>query len=266
MFFRNWRSEVKKYREWKIMAENNAAKALEDQLKEEKNDLESIEALSNVLDLSVPLEKIECFDISHSSGMHTKASCVVFGPNGPIKKQYRQFNIDNITPGDDYAAMRQVLLRRYSKNKALPNMIIVDGGKGQLNQAVSVLKELNIENIILLGVAKGEGRKPGLEKLYFFNKKAVLHLKSDHPALHYIQFIRDEAHRFAITAHRKAREKSQFASSLENIAGIGKKRRLELLRYFGGLHELKKASVTEILRVPGISEKLAKKIVSNLQQ
>ncbi len=228
--------------------------------------MEKFEALKIILDLQEIPSQIECFDISHTNGTNTKASCVVFGVEGAIKKLYRQFDINNITPGDDYAAMKQVLTRRYSKNKLLPDLIIVDGGKGQLKQAEMVLKELNINHITLLGVAKGEGRKPGLEKLYLSSRKSPIALKSDHLALHLIQTIRDEAHRFAITAHRKKRGKMQIKSSLENIAGIGKKRRLELLRHFNGLQALQKASVNEISQVPGISDNLAKKIYLHIHK
>lgn len=165
--------------------------------------LKKWEAFRTFLKLSQSLNRIECFDISHTSGVLTKGSCVAFDIQGPVKSHYRQFNIDGIQPGDDYAAMKQMLTRRYVKRERLPDVIIIDGGKGQLKQAEMVLTDLNIQNIILMSVAKGIGRKPGLEKLYFSGRKTAIQLKSDHLALHLIQLIRDEAHRFAIQAHRK---------------------------------------------------------------
>jgi excinuclease ABC subunit C len=220
-------------------------------------------ALQQALTLDMLPQRLECFDISHSMGEATVASCVVFGEQGPIKSDYRRFNISGITPGDDYAAMRQALLRRYTRLKSdeakLPDILLVDGGKGQLTQAEHVLEDLQIQGILLIGVAKGEGRKAGLETLHFCDR-APLQLPADGLALHFIQQIRDEAHRFAITGHRQRRDKARNTSTLETIPGVGAKRRRELLRHFGGLAEIKRASVEELHKVPGISVALAEKI------
>jgi excinuclease ABC subunit C len=205
--------------------------------------------------------RVECFDISHTGGEEPVASCVVFNKNGPLKQAYRRFNIKDITPGDDYAAMRSALLRRFKNLHAnasqFPDILIIDGGKGQLTQARHVLTELNLSSISLLGVAKGEGRKPGLEKLFIGESSQPLSLAPDSSALHLIQYIRDEAHRFAITGHRKRRAKRRSTSQLQEIPGIGEQRCGELLRYFGGLQGVKKATSEEIAAVAGMGSALA---------
>lgn len=212
--------------------------------------------------LQIPkITRMECFDISHMQGDSTVASCVVFDEHGPCKSEYRRFNINHITKGDDYAAMEQALSRRYSgTEKNLPEVLIVDGGKGQVNVAKRVLSELNIDTITILGVAKGPSRKAGLEHLILAYDNQERSLPSDSKALHLIQHIRDESHRFAISSHRKKRQTLSLESKLENIPGIGSKRRQNLLRYFGGIREIRKASLVELEKVSGISANLAKQI------
>lgn len=256
------------FREWQSIAVTNAETELKQHQAEKNNILFKLELLQKVLHLPNLIERIECFDISHTQGELTKASCVVFGADGPIRKAYRQFNIEGVTPGDDYGAMRQALTRRYTKlkteNKILPDVILIDGGKGQLNIAIDVLETLQVSGVILVGVAKGPTRKAGVEKLWIAGHDAEIDLPMDHPARHVIQFIRDEAHRFAITSHRKARSKNRLQSALDQIAGIGKKRKADLLTFFGGLRELKSASSEEIAKVKGISRVLAKFIYEKL--
>jgi excinuclease ABC subunit C len=224
-------------------------------------------ALQDLVGLSKPPTRIECFDISHTMGEATVASCVVFNNNGPVKNDYRRFNIKEITPGDDIAAMHQAIRRRYQRLQAesavLPDIILIDGGPTQLKAAEQIIHELDIKGIILIGVAKGPTRKPGLETLHIPGKPAR-HLNSDSMALHLIQQIRDEAHRFAITGHRKQRDKKRHTSVLESIPGIGAKRRREILLYFGGIQAINRASLEELAKVPGISQSLAKRIFEAL--
>lgn len=224
-------------------------------------------ALQEALSLDELPQRMECFDISHSSGEYTVASCVVFDQDGPRKSDYRRFNIEGVTGGDDYAAMNQALTRRYSRlqkeDKTLPDLLIVDGGKGQLNQAKAVLAELGIHSMLLVGVAKGPTRKAGLEILHFVDGRE-LDLDGDNPALHLIQHIRDEAHRFAVSSHVQGRDKKRRRSTLEDIDGIGPKRRKALLTYFGGLPEVMKASQAELAKVPGISKNMAEEVYTIL--
>ncbi|MFS0827549.1 excinuclease ABC subunit UvrC [Pseudomonas phoenicis] len=253
---------------WQQMAVTNAEQALNARLANRQHMAARFEALAKVLDLDEVPQRLECYDISHSSGEATVASCVVFGPEGPIKADYRRFNIEGITAGDDYAAMQQALTRRYSRIKngegKLPDVLLVDGGKGQLNMAREVMQELAFTDLTLLGVAKGVTRKAGFETLYLNDAAHEFTLKGDSPALHLIQQIRDEAHRFAITGHRARRGKARRTSSLEDVAGVGPKRRRELLKHFGGLQELNRASIDEIAKAPGISKKLAESIYASL--
>ena len=197
-------------------------------------------------------------------GEATVASCVVLDGNGPLKADYRRFNIEGITPGDDYAAMRQALGRRYTRLKKgegkLPDVLLIDGGKGQLAEAEAVLEELQINGVTLVGVAKGPARKPGQEVLIISGSERPITLRSDSPALHVIQQVRDEAHRFAITGHRQRRAKARNTSALEDIAGLGPKRRQQLLKQFGGLQEVARAGVEDLAAVPGISKNLAQKV------
>lgn len=252
---------------WQQLAITNAEQALTARLTNRLHMAARFEALAQSLELDEIPERLECFDISHSSGEATVASCVVFGQEGPLKSDYRRFNIEGITAGDDYAAMQQALMRRFSKAKdtqgKLPDILLIDGGKGQLAIAQEVMQELAL-NITLLGVAKGVTRKPGLETLYLNDIEHEFTLPNHSPALHLIQQIRDESHRFAITGHRNRRDKARRTSKLEGISGIGAKRRKDLLTYFGGLQEISRASLDEIAKVPGISRKLAEQIYDAL--
>jgi excinuclease ABC subunit C len=222
-----------------------------------------------VLQLDELPGRLECFDISHTSGEATVASCVVFTLEGAYKQDYRKFNIEGIEPGDDYAAMRQALQRRYTRLKKgegkLPDILFIDGGKGQLRQAVEVLDQLEIENVLLVGVAKGEGRKAGLEKLVFSDGRDDLYLPEDSIAFHLILNLRDEAHRFAITGHRARREKSQQQSPLEAIPGLGPKRKQALIKHFGGIQGVKQAGVEDLAKIHGISSNMAQMIYDVLR-
>lgn len=231
----------------------------------------TLENLQKILNLENIPRNIECFDISHMMGEATTASCVVFENGEAVKKKYRQFNIKNIIKGDDYGAMRQAIYRRYSRllknNIPLPNLVLIDGGIGQLNQAIMVLDSIGIESIKLVAVAKGDGRKAGLETLIMIENKQVkkINLKAHDTTLMLINHIRDESHRFAIINHRKKRLKKRTTSTLENIQGIGKKRSSLLLNYFGGMQEISMASIDEIKKVDGISQDLAIKIVTTFK-
>jgi excinuclease ABC subunit C len=253
---------------WQQLALTNAEQALAARLANRQHLAARFDALAEALDLDEAPQRLECFDISHSSGEATVASCVVFGPEGPLKSDYRRYNIEGVTAGDDYAAMHQALTRRFSKLKEgegkLPDVLLVDGGKGQLAMAQEVLQELAVPELILLGVAKGVTRKPGLETLYLNDASHEFTLPGDSPALHLIQQVRDEAHRFAITGHRARRGKARRTSTLEEVAGVGPKRRRELLKHFGGLQELNRASIDDIAKAPGISKKLAESIYAAL--
>jgi excinuclease ABC subunit C len=225
---------------------------------------QQLDALAEVLNLEERPGRLECFDVSHTGGDLTVASCVVFGGEGPLKNDYRRFNIQDIEPGDDYAAMHQALHRRYTRlakgEGVLPDVLLIDGGKGQLSRALEVLDELQVEGVSVVAVAKGEARKPGREQLFVGSGADRVKLPANSPALHLIQQIRDEAHRFAITGHRQRRKKRQGTSLLEAIPGLGPKRRRELLRQFGGLKALSRAGVDDLCRVKGISKRLAMSI------
>lgn len=251
-------------RAWLGMAEKNASLALAAQAFDASRSRERLEALQETLQLADPPVRIECFDISHTLGEATVASCVVFTDGRMNKSEYRLFNLSGITPGDDYAAMRQALERRYSKlaegEGVMPDLLLIDGGKGQLGVAHAVMQELGLDAILLVGVAKGEARKPGLETLVFCDGRPPLHPGEASPALHLIQEVRDEAHRFAISGHRARRAKTRQTSRLEDIPGIGPTRRKHLLAQFGGLQGVQAASVEDLCRVEGISHKLAEEI------
>jgi excinuclease ABC subunit C len=255
-------------RVWLKMAQTNAELALQQRAAQTANQQERLIALREALDLSEATERIECFDISHTMGEATVASCVVFDKGAMQNSEYRRYNITGITPGDDYAAMRDALTRRYKKVAAgegkLPDLVFIDGGKGQLGVAVEVMREVGLPDILLVGIAKGEERKPGLEQMFFPDRDTPVGLNKDHPGLHLLQQIRDEAHRFAITGHRARRSKARMHSSLEDISGIGAKRRKSLLVRFGGLDGVKNASVDELSKVEGISQSLAEKIYQEL--
>lgn len=253
---------------WVEMATQSAHSALLSRAKRQFNLLPRFQALQEVLQLEALPERIECFDVSHTLGEATVVSCVVFGVEGPIKSSYRRYNIRTDTKGDDYGALKEGLTRHYARLKSegsiLPDICIVDGGKGQMAVAKSVLEELQVIGVVLLAIAKGPGRKAGLETVYWsFNDQAVkLQLTSQ--ALHMLQQVRDEAHRFAIKAHQKRRAKKRKTSTLEQVLGIGEKRRLKLLQYFGGLQELLQASVEELVKVPGINRSLAERLYETL--
>ncbi len=246
------------------LAKKNAQAALATHLASNQTMDERFEALRALLSLDEAPQRLECFDISHTMGEATVASCVVFGPKGPEKSQYRRFNIDGVTPGDDYTAMRQALERRYqriqSEEGVLPDILLIDGGKGQVRQAVEVLAELGITGVEIVGVAKGELRKPGHETLILGATGKTLWPGPESPASHLIQMVRDEAHRFAITGHRQRRGRAREKSQLEEIVGVGAKRRAALLKHFGGLNGIAAAGVEELGQVKGISRDLAEHI------
>ncbi|CAI2065027.1 Excinuclease ABC subunit C [Serratia quinivorans] len=253
------------------LARTNAATALTTKLSQQSTIHQRLAELTKVLNLS-EINRMECFDISHTMGEQTVASCVVFDANGPLRSEYRRYNITGITPGDDYAAMAQVLKRRYGKaleEKKIPDVIFIDGGKGQLGMAIDVFNSLNVSwdknKPLLIGIAKGADRKAGLETLFFVPEGEGIALPSDSPALHVIQHIRDDSHNHAITGHRQRRAKVRNTSALELIDGVGPKRRQVLLKYMGGLQPLLNASVEEIAKVPGISQALAEKIYNALK-
>ena len=257
--------QVRSHRaQWLQMAATAAKQNLIAHINNKKNSLDRFVALQDSLNLDETPQRLECFDISHSSGELTVASCVVFDTNGPLKSDYRRFNIDGITPGDDYAAMEQALTRRYTRLQngegKLPDILLIDGGKGQLGKAKDVLAELGVNDVLLIGVAKGSTRKAGFETLFDGDTGAEIVLPGDSPALHLIQHIRDESHRFAITGHKQRRDKKRKTSTLEDIPGIGANRRRELLRHFGGLQEVQNASINDLARVNGISQRLAEEI------
>jgi excinuclease ABC subunit C len=255
---------------WLQMANTNAELVLDQRLAARASLRERFDALQDALGLDEPPMRIECFDVSHSAGEATVASCVVFETDGPVKSDYRRFNIKDIEPGDDYAAMHQALKRRYTRLRKeeakMPDLLIVDGGKGQLTQARTVLDELQLDGLAVLGVAKGSTRKPGLEQLFMVGCDRPLILPGDAVALHLIQQIRDEAHRFAITGHRARRSRARNTSVLEQIPGIGAKRRQRLLSEFGGLQGVARAGVEDLLRVSGISRSLAKDIYTAFRE
>lgn len=254
---------------WVDMARHNAELALGQRLASRGNQMLRMDALAAALGLESPPQRIECFDISHTLGESTVASCVVFGAEGARKADYRRYNIEGITLGDDYAAMQQALQRRFAKavqeDGALPDVLLIDGGTGQVARAQDVLQSLGLsERVLMIGVAKGVERKAGEETLLIAaqhgHQTHILDLPKHSPALHLIQQVRDEAHRFAITGHRAQRAKTRETSSLESIAGIGSQRRQQLLKHFGGIQALQRAGVEDIASVPGISKALAQRI------
>ncbi len=268
-------------RGWMMMANKNASIALQQRLASQASQEERLAALQEALGLA-GVARIECFDISHTMGEATVASCVVYDQGKMQSSEYRRFNITGIVPGDDYAAMRDALLRRYRKlaeqagtepvkegdaqaaEIRRPDLILIDGGKGQLNIAQQAMDELGLSDIQLVGVAKGEERKPGLETMVFPREDRMVNLPNDHPGLHLIQQVRDEAHRFAITGHRARRGKTRNTSRLEDIQAIGPKRRQSLLKHFGGLQGVISASVDDLSKVEGISRKLAETLYNEL--
>jgi excinuclease ABC subunit C len=250
------------------MARTNARHGLQLQIASSATLRRQFAALGSALLMETPPERLECFDVSHTSGEATVASCVVFNQAGPLKSDYRRMNLSPPAAGDDYAAMAEALRRRYKRVKKgevpMPDVLFVDGGKGQLAEAIKVLDELELNWFQVVAVAKGRSRKPGKEQLFLAGHSAPTILPADSPALHLIQQIRDEAHRFAITGHRQRRAKARNTSSLERIPGLGPKRRRELLRQFGGLQGVRGAGVEDLAKVHGISRALAEKIYGEL--
>ncbi|MCB1669841.1 MAG: excinuclease ABC subunit UvrC, partial [Pseudomonadales bacterium] len=260
---------------WLELATTNTRAALASYVSNRQNLQQRFQLLQDALKLPEPPERIECFDISHTGGEKTVASCVVFDVNGPVKADYRRFNIRDIAPGDDYAAMLQALDRRFARLAKgeeggmgkVPDILLIDGGKGQLKQALEALEKYQLPGITLLGIAKGISRRAGQETLFLADREGYLKelaMVTDSAALHLLQQVRDEAHRFAITGHRARREKARRQSSLEEIPGLGPKRRRELLRHFGGQQGIQRASEADLARVNGISRKLAATIYSHL--
>jgi excinuclease ABC subunit C len=226
--------------------------------------------LQDLLRLDTLPERLECFDVSHTQGEATVASCVVFDVNGPNKSDYRRFNIHGTVPGDDYAALRQALTRRYARVMAragrLPDVLLIDGGKGQLHEAVKVLENFQVDSVTPVAIAKGPERKPGMETLFLAGAEVPLTLPADHPALHLVQQIRDEAHRFAVTGHRQRRGRARQRSLLEEIGGLGPKRRQALLRQLGGLQEIARAGIEDLAKVRGISKEMAERIYDTFHE
>ena len=263
------RSRVRDSRaQWLQLAQQTAETNLASHLAGRQTVLGRMQSLQDILELPELPERLECFDISHSSGEATVASCVVFDQQGPRKSDYRKFNIEGVVAGDDYAAMHQALERRYRRLKAadaaMPDVLLIDGGKGQVTQAMAVLEELQVTGIEVIGVAKGTTRKAGFETLINGATGKERQLPPDHAALHLIQQIRDEAHRFAITGHRARRDKARQRSKLEDIPGVGSKRRRVLLRHFGSAQGVENANVEELKKIPGIHAAMAQQIYDHL--
>lgn len=263
----NWRPRAQRA-QWVRMAQTNAEDALRRRLSEKDHIGRGLEALAELIDLPGPPQRIECFDISHISGTETVGACVVFGPGGAEKQQYRHYNIDDVQPGDDYAAMERALTRRYRRAleqaESLPDLILIDGGIGQLNRARAVMTELGLDAIPLMGVAKGPARKAGYERFILGDREVMP--GPHHPVSHLVQQIRDEAHRFAIRGHRRRRQKRAQGSPLESIPGVGPARRQRLLQHFGGLQGLSQAGAEDLMKVPGIHRELAERIVAHLRE
>jgi excinuclease ABC subunit C len=256
-------------RTWLDMARRNAGLALGQRLSAQATQEARVAALQEFLGTETPIQRIECFDISHTMGEATVASCVVYDKGAMQNSEYRRYNVTGVEPGDDYGAMRFALEKRYRKlglagEGKTPDLILIDGGLGQLNAARAVMADLGLHEIRMIGVAKGVERKAGLEQLVFPGEEEPRRLPPDHPALHLIQQVRDEAHRFAITGHRARRGKARTASRLEEISAVGPRRRQRLLEHFGGLQGVLAASIDDLSRVEGISRKLAERIYQEL--
>ena len=263
------RDSVRGFRaKWLQLAQRTAEQNLAGKLASKKTIEQRFESLRETMALEATPQRLECFDISHSSGEAVVASCVVFDGNGPVKSDYRRFNIEGITGGDDYAAMEQAIRRRYTRlmkgEGKLPDILLIDGGKGQIGVAKEVLSDLAVVGVLVLGVAKGTTRKPGLETLILADQNNKVIARPQQAALHLIQQIRDEAHRFAITGHKARRDKKRRTSPLEGITGVGPTRRRDLLKHFGGIAEVRKASVADLMKVDNINKKVAEAIYSAL--
>jgi excinuclease ABC subunit C len=255
---RGWRKR------WLALARDNAEVALSQRVAARGRQERSLEALRELLELEETPRRIECFDVSHTRGEAAVAACVVFGTEGAVKPDYRRFNIEDVPAGDDYAALAQAVGRRYGRvvrdEGRLPDLVLIDGGKGQVAAARAVLTELQLEHVPILGIAKGPSRRPGLETLIASDGRRSLRWAADNPALHLIQQIRDEAHRFAIMGHRGRRGRRRGTSPLERIQGVGAKRRQQLLRFFGGMQGVERAGIEELANAPGINKNLARRI------
>jgi excinuclease ABC subunit C len=251
-------------RNWLSMAKKNADIALQQKNTLQSNHIDRLKELNKLLSFSRTINRIECFDISHTMGENTVGSCVVYDNLAMQNKDYRRYNISNITPGDDYAAMKEVLSRRYirmmSEDALRPDLILIDGGKGQFGIAEEIIREIGMKDIFLVGVSKGADRKAGKEKLIMSNNKILSNIDEANLGFHLIQQVRDEAHRFAITGHRARRAKTRLSSSIEDVEGIGSKKRKSLLAYFGGIDGVKNATVEELITVEGINNQLAENI------
>ncbi len=257
------------YQDWMLLAQKNVQQSLAQAISSQKSLFHRFEALAHDLQHDVIAERIDCFDISHFGGEGTVGACVSCGVNGPIKSAYRRYGVKGHTPGDDYAALKQVLTRHYKRVKrddgVMPDIILIDGGKGQLSQMVSVCQELQLSEVTLMAIAKGPSRKAGFEIIHIAGKDKPVQLAPDSQALHLLQFVRDEAHRFAITGNRKRIDKRVVTSILEQIPGVGREKRLLLLQHFGGLQGVASATVKSLRKVPGIGPKLAQIIHDYLQ-
>jgi excinuclease ABC subunit C len=253
---------------WVAMARTNAELGLRMRASSRATVADQLEAVGRELNLGRAPQRIECFDVSHSMGEAAVASCVVFGPEGPLKSDYRRFNLRALTPGDDYAGIEQAVERRFARvlrgEAPMPDLLLIDGGPGQLNAALAALARLGVVDLAVVGVAKGADRRVGQERLFFPGQEAALILPDESPALRLIQRVRDEAHRFAITGHRQSRDRSRRESWLEEIPGLGPKRRRELLKAFGGLQGIRQASVEDLAKVHGISRTLAGEIFERM--
>ena len=250
------------------MTTENAAQALQLRRMQRDGVADMRAALAAALDLAAPPQRMECFDVSHTAGEGTVASCVVFGPEGPLKKEYRRFNITGIAPGDDYGALRQALERRYTRVRdgevPAPDVLFIDGGRGQVGEVHAVLAALGFGELRLVGVAKGADRRVGQERLFVHGEPAPRILDAASPALRLVQRLRDEAHRFAIAGHRKRRARRYNESILEIVPGLGPAKRRALIRHFGGLQGVLKAGVADLARVSGIGPVLAQTLYDHL--
>jgi excinuclease ABC subunit C len=255
-------------RVWMAMASQNAEFAIRQKLAQKATQEDRLAALQAALALPAAAQRIECFDVTHTMGERAVASCVIFDRLAMQSAEYRRFNVAPAAAGDDYAAMREALTRRCARIVAgeypAPDLLVIDGGRGQVAVAAEVLAEQGLHDTRLIGIAKGPERKPGLEEIVLPDRPVPLVLPADHPGLHLLQQIRDEAHRFAIQGHRARRGKARTTSSLQEIAGIGAKRRQALLAHFGGLKGVQAASVDDLARVPGVSRALAERIFAEL--
>jgi excinuclease ABC subunit C len=253
---------------WVELTVENATQALRMRLSQKQGMDEMLAALAEELELPDPPARIECFDISHTGGEGTVASCVVFGPEGALKKEYRRFNISGVAPGDDYGALKQALERRYTRIRSgevpAPDLLLIDGGLGQIGQVHEVLTALGFADLMLVGVAKGPDRKPGQERLFVYGAAAPRIPEAHSPASRLVQRIRDEAHRFAITGHRRKRARRYNESVLEVVPGLGPAKRRELLKHFGGLQGVMRAGVADFEQVPGIGASLARSLYDHL--